>query len=164
MAETETWLNSGKGEIWIVRFDHSGKLKEVPVRAGRQIVLETRERQINQDRAALPSSDPFLNGDLVPVRLVDSAEDYAEIANNPNHISEDDMKALFKLKAADFKERIGEITNSATINRILEIANDDSLKLNVTLAQMKALEARVQDVQPKGVTPITMIENVREGD
>lgn len=144
----ETWKNAGAGEIWISVIDpHTQRLKHVPVRSGGKIMITTEERQINQDRAADVKNDFFTNGCLTPVRLVDTADDYAEIASNPNLLSEDDMRDMFKLKAADFKARLAEITNSIALARMTEMAKAEESGLNVTMSQFKALEKRLGELR-----------------
>jgi hypothetical protein len=144
----ETWKNAGAGEVWINVIDpHTQRLKHVPVRSGNKIMITTEERQINQDRAASSDKDFFTNGTLTPVRLVDTAEDYAEIASNPNLLSEEDMRDMFKLKAAQFKARLADITNAIAISRMAEMAKAEESGLNVTMAQFKALEQRLAELR-----------------
>lgn len=145
----ETWANPGRGDIYILTYDPSGReLRSTPVRAGAKITLTIEERKINQDRAWSSKADIFTNGSLVPVRLVDTAEDYHEIASNPNLMSEDDMKGLFKLTGPKFKERLDEIDNPSVLNRMLEMAdNADDEKLKVSMVQFKALQKRVADMR-----------------
>ena len=110
-VEKETWVNNGAGDVFVVAFDHQGQLVSLPVRSGKKVLLSVQERQINQEQAYTKDVDMFTNGRLTPLKLVDTAEDYIDIANNPNHLSEDDMKDIFKLKCKDFAARIDEITN-----------------------------------------------------
>ena len=154
-SEKETWNNVGRGDIYIRTFDHTGKLGTTVVRAGRSAVVTVEERRINQERAYNANSDIFKNGSLIPVHLVDSAEDFHEIANNPNHLSEDDMKAMFKLKGVDFKKKLSEISNSTAISRMQEIADSD--EVGVTMTQFKALEHRSSELN--GNSDIMEIEN-----
>jgi hypothetical protein len=83
------------------------------------------------------------------VRLIDSAEDYAEHANNPNNLSESDMVDLFKLSAAAFKKRLAEIQNPAAMDRIVTLSEDESNK--ATLAQVKAAQARLEELRPSKI-------------
>lgn len=149
MEDKETWKNAGRGSVWLNVFDPAkpGALKHQQVRGGGTIVITTQERQVNQDRAANRDLDMFTNGTLTPVRLVDSAEDYEEIASNPNLLSEDDMRDLFKLKTPSFKKRIGEITNSIAMARMLEMAKEEESELNISMAQYKAVETRLAELR-----------------
>jgi hypothetical protein len=143
--EKETWTNIGKGDIFILTYDHAGRLRSVPVRAGQSITLSITERQLNQDRAISSDVDFFKNGRLAPLRLIDSADDYEELANNPNHITENDMKDILKLKGKTFTSRLDDISNVIALERMYELASDETL--NVSMAQFKALEKRLGDVR-----------------
>jgi hypothetical protein len=146
MDEKEIWKNDSNSDSWILTKDHNGKLVSTPVRAHNQVMITTEERQINQTRAYSPAVDIFSNGSLSPVRLLEDADDYAEIASNPNLLSEDDMKAIFKLTAAKFKARLAEIDNATAISRIMEIANSESEEVTVSMPQFKAIERRLAEV------------------
>lgn len=155
----ETWTNPGGGLVYILTYDPAGKLRSTPVRAGKQVTLSIEERKINQDRAASENSDIFTNGSLIPVRLVETADDYAEIASNPNLIDEDDMRSLFKLKGAAFKEKLAKISNESALDRILQIAeqaDSDDSDIKVTMVQFKAIEKRINEVRGgTGYTEVT---------
>jgi hypothetical protein len=143
--DQETWSNIGKGDVFVLTFDHSGRLKSVPVRSGQRITMTVRERQLNQERAYSSEVDMFSNGRLAPIRLVDSADDYEEIASNPNHLSESDMTDVLKLKGKAFTDRLDEITNVIALERMHELASDE--KANVSMAQFRTLEKRLAEVR-----------------
>lgn len=149
----ETWTNPGGGLIYILTYDPAGKLRSTPVRSGKQVTLSIEERKINQDRSASGpggKSDNFSNGSLIPVRLVETAEDYKEIASNPNLIDESDMRALFKLKSAAFKAKLSSISNESALDRILKIAENsdsDDSEVKVSMPQFKAIERRIAEVK-----------------
>jgi hypothetical protein len=143
--DQETWSNIGKGDVFVLTFDHSGRLKSVPVRSGQRITMTVRERQLNQERAYSSEVDMFSNGRLAPIRLVDSADDYEEIASNPNHLSEGDMTDVLKLKGKAFTDRLDEITNVIALERMHELASDE--KANVSMAQFRTLEKRLSEVR-----------------
>lgn len=146
MSDKETWSNAGAGEVWILTFDHSGKVKQIPIRSGGKAVITVEERKLNQDRAASVEKDFFMNGSLTPIRLVDTAEDYHEISSNPNLLSEDDMLDLFKLKGPAFRARLADVTNVIALRRMLDIAKSDDAATNVTMTQFKILESRITDL------------------
>lgn len=151
--ERETWTNPGKGLVYILQFDAKNKLVSKGVRPGHKVTLTVEERQQNQDRAASPDRDLFTNGSLVPLRLVETAADYAEIASNPNLLGESDMRKLFKLKAStEFKDKLDEIDNPILIARMLEIANEEEAKgddaeFTIFMAHYKSLERRLKQLQ-----------------
>jgi hypothetical protein len=141
-VEKEIWENPHKGNVFIKTYDHTGKLVSSCIRGGKKLAISIEERLLNQEMAASEKQDLFMNGMLRPVQLIESAEDYAEIANNPNLISDSEIKELFNLKAADFKARISSIDNEITMNRILEVAQE----MDVRESQLKAVQAQVDAV------------------
>lgn len=149
MPDKETWENSTRSQIWVLTSDTRGEPRSELVRPGQKVQVTVAERLLNSDRAYDSAVDVFRNGSLVPVRLIDSAEDYEEHANNPNNMSESDMVALFKLSAAQFKKRLQEISNPAALDRIVALSEDDATK--ATLSQVKAARARFNDVSPSMV-------------
>jgi hypothetical protein len=155
-SDKETWSNNGQGDVFVLTFDHTGKLRSVPIRSGQKLTMTIEERQLNQERAFAKDVDIFHNGRLTPVRLVDTAEDYEEIASNPNHLSEDDMKEILKLKGKTFSSRLETITNVIALERMVDLAGDDSL--GVSMAQFKTLDKRLNDV--RGTADVDVISEV----
>jgi len=143
--DKETWSNIGKGDVFILTYDHKGALRSVPIRAGQSLTISVEERQLNQDRAASSDMDIFSNGRLAPMRLVDSADDYEEIASNPNHLTEADMLEILKSKGKVFSQRLDEISNVIALERMHELASDEAI--NVSMAQFRVLESRLAEVR-----------------
>lgn len=140
----ETWENARAGDVWLLVFDHAGKVESKPVRGGRRITISTKERKLNQERAYDTGSDVFSNGSLVPVggaQAFDGVEDYQEIASNPNLMSTDDLKGLLTLKAPQLKKRLEDISNVMTVTRLYELAKSEEADL--TLPQFRAIETRL---------------------
>jgi len=156
--DKETWSNIGKGDVFILTYDHKGALRSVPIRAGQSLTIAVEERQLNQDRAASSDMDIFSNGRLAPMRLVDSADDYEEIASNPNHLTESDMLEILKSKGKIFNERLNEITNVIALERMHELASDESV--NVSMAQFRTLESRLADIRGD-VAEVSNVEVVK---
>jgi len=156
--DKETWSNIGKGDVFILTYDHKGALRSVPIRAGQSLTISVEERQLNQDRAASSDMDIFSNGRLAPMRLVDSADDYEEIASNPNHLTEADMLEILKSKGKAFSQRLDEISNVIALERMHELASDESL--NVSMAQFRALESRLAEIRGD-VASVSEVEVVK---
>lgn len=158
----ETWENARAGDIWILTFDHAGRVESKPVRGGRKITLTTKERKLNQERAFDMSSDVFSNGALVPVggaKAFDGVQDYQEIASNPNLMSTEDLESLLTLKAPALKKRLAEITNVTTVTRLHTLAS--SAEADLTLPQFRAIEDRLAELNgdaPINYEEIEMIE------
>jgi hypothetical protein len=102
--------------------------------------------------------DIFSNGRLAPMRLVDSADDYEEIASNPNHLTETDMLDILKSKGKTFSQRLDDITNVIALERMHELASDESL--NVSMAQFRALESRLAEIRGD-VASVSEVEVVK---
>lgn len=148
-ADLETWKNPTAGRVWVNRIDHRGDLKKVEiVGSGRVVHLSPAERRLNQEMAANVDQDVFANGTLTPIRLVgDDAEEAAAFAANPNMMTEGDMRTLVakpKGKADTFVERLGEIKNPGTLQRLLSLAREE----DASLSRVEAIQARLGEVAP----------------
>lgn len=141
----ERWQSTIDGVIWVHTFDRNGRDVEVPIKGGGTIKLLPEEREMNQEYVAEASQDPFLNGYLVPLQLVESADDYESLKGNPNHLTEADMSRLLS-NPTDIKSlaaAIAEVTNPATLQRFLYKANEED---DTTRRQIKTIEARLEVV------------------
>jgi len=142
--EFETWESAIKGTIGVKKFDRRGDLATEIVRGGRLLHLTPDERRYNTERAATPGQDPFSNGMLVPVTLLDDSEDAAMIAANPNVLSADDLEALFSLHWKKFDGELSHITNVSALTRLMEMATD----ADATVRQMNSIKSRIAAVDP----------------
>lgn len=141
--EHETWRSSILGTIVVKKYDRRGEVVEEVIPGNRSFQITTDERLFNQDLAATPEQDPFRNGMMQPVRLLDGTEDKAAIASNPNLLSETDMELLFKAHFKTFESRVKQITNLTTLTRIREVASE----VDATLKQVAIIDNRLKDVQ-----------------
>lgn len=130
--------------IVLRRFDHRGELnKHEVVAGGRQFHITPEERRLNQEMVAEDNADPFADGTLVPVRLLDDSADARELAaSNPNLMSESDMKELVAGHHKTFESKIGEITNTTTLRRLLEIARNE----DASVGKVERLMARIDQL------------------
>jgi uncharacterized protein YgbK (DUF1537 family) len=149
MAEktSETWQNVTAGRVVINRMDHRGELtRNDIIDSGKKFSLTTEERKMNQDLAARADLDVFSNGQLQPVRILDSVEDAREIASNPNLMSESEMRALMKpgVKTPQFALKIQEITNGSALDRLLALAEEE----DATISKVEAIKTRLREVAP----------------
>lgn len=147
MANKETWKNATRGKVVVLKYDMRGNLIHELVHGGGAFTLSKEERLLNMDRAANENLDVFKNGTLVPVRLLDGDEEAAEIASNPNLITEDDMKSLFKAHWKTFEAKVAAIGNPLTLQRMLQLAEDE--ETGATIKQQKTIKARLDEVQPQ---------------
>lgn len=146
----ETWQNVTKGLVEISESDSAGRPKGRTIRAGGKVVISTADRLMNQDYAASPEKDLFRNGVLAPVRLAEDAEDYVEIASNPNFLSESDISELLKAPIGQVRDRLGQIDSKQTLEVIRTMADDlDDVRKTVT----SAIADRINVVNPPKVAP-----------
>lgn len=168
-AAVETWRNTLAGKVVVNRIGEYGRMVASVVHGGRTFQITPQERRMNQSGIATPEQDPFTNGTLAPVELVDGEPDTEALRANPNALSEEDLPKLFQLKGAEFVERIAQITNHAPLARLVELARDP--RYDATLSQYEALKTAESELRatrddrdrptapvnadglPKGVTP-----------
>lgn len=151
----ETWQNVTKGTVAVLKLDVRGMEYGHVVPAGRKFSVSLEERRLNQDRAATEGQDLFSNGTLEPTgswaaQLVDSAaddlpEEYQEIAANPNFMSESELKELFKLRIDAFRRRLGDLSNVALVERVMETAKS----LDAKASQIAAIQTRLDEFKPE---------------
>lgn len=142
MADFETWENVAKGRIQIWKMGRQGQPEAFVLPPGGKVTLTPEDRLYNQDIALTEFGDFFRNGTLMPVRLVDTAVDYAEVADNPNHLAQSDIEDLIKAKVADLRVKLAEITNPVTMARIHEIADE----MDLTASKRAAVEERYAEL------------------
>jgi hypothetical protein len=140
----ESWENQTDGRHIIKKFGAKGDLIDDMINARRKFHLTTQERHINQERAADDTLDPFANGIFAPVRLLETAEDFAQISSNPNVMGEDEMKKLVKGNIAALEARLAEVRNPVVLQRLLEVADSE----DITVKKLGAIQGRLQEVSP----------------
>lgn len=141
--EVEAWKNNGKGHVVVKKRGEYGTEIEERVQGGKLLQITRQDRRLNQEAAASPELDPFENGMLAPVRLVDS-QDIKSLGEKPNLISESRMHELVHADAADFAKVLSGMTNEVVVARLLEVAREE----NVSIQRVEAIQSRYEDVQP----------------
>lgn len=149
--ELETWENTGNSRVVLKKYSHAGELVDEMLNGRRKVMLTPQERRINQELAANKALDPFSNGILAPVRLIETAEDLEDITSNPNLMSETDMRDLLKGHFKKLEARLTEVDSEPILRRLLEIAQEE----DVTLGKVTAIEARLAQFQPDFVSEVT---------
>lgn len=150
----EQWQNVSKGTALVNVYDRTGNgVEQEVVRAGRTVVLSAEERRLlNQDRTADPELDIFGNGILRPLTLADDSED---LVDNPNHMTEADMREIFTLRNhLQFKAALAEISSIPVLQRLLFLADTDDdgeNSLNPTVKQRENIVARLDELQDRTV-------------
>lgn len=142
----ETWKNATQGRIFLKKYNQKGEMAAEMIPGGKVFQISPNERRINAELAATPDLDFFQNGQLTPVRLIETEEDAKEIASNPNLMAESDMVDLFKGHWKTFEARVGEISNLTTLRRLLEIAQSDQVDAKVR--QVEAVKQKIEEIDP----------------
>lgn len=148
-TDVETWENTSRGRVQIRRFNDLGRERVELISGGRKFHLTPRDRRLNQEMCADPSMDMFTNGLLRPVRLIEGDEEAEKFISNPNHLSENEMTDLIHLHYKKFDEKLSEITNTLTVERILEIAERE--ETGATVRTVKKLQERMAELDPSQV-------------
>lgn len=143
VPQYEAWENNGKANVVVKKRGEYGAEIEERVTGGKLLQITRADRHMNQEAAASPELDPFENGMLAPVRLIDPA-DTASLAEKPNLMSETRMHEVVHADAADFAKVLSGITNEVVVSRLLEVAREE----NVSVSRVEAIQSHYEDVQP----------------
>lgn len=150
-ADQETWQNVTEGTVVLKRVDHRGEMtKEEVISGGRTFQITSTERRLNQDNAADAGLDVFRNGILHPLRLMDDTEEAKEMAANPNHMSESEMKDMCRAHPKTFEKRLNEIANTTTLQRLLTMAHTE----DASIKRVEAIEQRLAVMDPNAVVEV----------
>lgn len=159
----EQWQNVSKGTALVNVYDRTGNgVEQEVVRAGRTVVLSAEERRLlNQDRTAEPSMDVFGNGILRPLTL---AEDSDDLTENPNHMTESEMREVFNLRNhLQFKAALADISSVPVLQRLLFLSDNDTGEgddsLNPTKKQHENILARLEELSGASVD-VVEVSNV----
>jgi hypothetical protein len=141
-AVQEIWKNSTQSKIFVARHGPNSTIRHELVAPGRNFTITVDERRMNQNLAANDSLDIFSNGWLQPVQLPE--ETASEIADNPNHIPDEQLPGFFKLHYKTFAKRLEQITNPAVLERLREIGPEN----DATVKQIDQIQARINEINP----------------
>lgn len=143
----ETWKNATRSTVVLKKHDRKGNLVDEVIRGGKIFAITPEERRMNQEIAANQKQDMFMNGLLAPVRLLESSDDVQELQSNPNHMTDEDIIEVFKIKSAKaFKERVSAVTNPLTLKRMLEVAHLE--EANAMVKQVEYVTNCLKTIQP----------------
>lgn len=156
LIEHETWVNDGERKIVVRKLGEYGVETEEAVRGGETLKILPRDRRLNQVKTPNPKNDPFLNGWLVPVHLIESEEDYEKLTNNPNIITDEDMHELVRQDDAAFAEKANKINNPVVLMRMLEVAKAE----DVPFSRVNDIQGRLQRNNPGSGDRVTQAANV----
>lgn len=138
----ELWKNNGEATVVIKKRGEYGLEIEEMITGMKALHITPADRRMNQEAAAMPALDVFSNGMLTPVRLIEGEADLAEMAENPNLMTEEDMLALVKSHPKTFEKKITEITNPVVVKRLISMAHEE----DCTVKRVESLQARLEEV------------------
>lgn len=139
----EAWRNATAGRVIVTKFAADGSRRAEMISSGKVIHLTPAERKLNQELAANDDLDVFLNGCLQPVRLLDTEESKV-LASHPNHLTDEEAVALFKVSSDVFIDRLSQITNASAVDRLLKMAEDP--KVGASFHQYSLIRERLEAV------------------
>lgn len=158
----EVWKNTTQGRVGLNRLGDYGRTRRERIEGGRQFTITPGERRLNQNKANRPEQDVFTNGTLLPVTLLPDEPDTAVLLQNPNLVTEPDMRHILRLKGDQLLDRISTITNASVLEELIEMARKPTFKVMVAeyealIAHKRSLLAAVVPVDE--TTPSTVSEN-----
>lgn len=154
LEDFEVWENQTRSTFYVRKRSERGMMVAMPVFGGKRFDITPKDRRINEERCASPAQNPFRNGTLAPISLLDAERDTATLKANPNILSPAARLALFRCKPADFQKRIKQITNPTLLQALLTIAED----ADATVRQVNFITGHLDHLTESPV-PIT-IEDV----
>src|SRR5690606_10270809 len=154
MTEKEAWQNTSRGSVYVKKYGARGEETTVRVLGGRVVTLSPEERRLTT--MAIPPKNKHLNvfenGVLVPWQLVDSTEEYEEIASNPNLLGDSDIREALREKTPTLKKILAEISNVNLVRRFQELAAEEEDKM--TMPKIRAIEARLEELTASEVKKV----------
>ncbi len=150
----ESWRNESQGIVVVKRVARTGEITDEMITGGKVIHLTPAERQMNEELFASAEYNYFENGTLSPVRMVETAKDAEKFKGNPNHLTEDEMRGIFKSRSVkNFSERVSQITNPIALNKLMALAEEE----DATMKQVEAIKTRLEEVAPSLVNRIETV-------
>jgi hypothetical protein len=137
----ETWKNQSAGRVVVRKRGEFGVETDEMVSGGKVLHIAATDRRMNQERAATEELDVFTNGMLTPMKLGDSAE---EFASNPNLLTEGDMRTIVRSHPKTFEKRLREISNPVVVSKLLEVAREE----DCTIKRIESIQAQLEAVSP----------------
>lgn len=139
----EVWENPNNCVVGIAGLDHRGNMAPKVVAPRRRVNVTPEERELTESMAVSDEVNPFRNGLLRPVRLVEE-HDFQPAERTENQKSDDELRALLAKSGAPFVNAIKKIDSPLTLGRLHAMAEADG-----TTKQVEALKARLEAVAPE---------------
>lgn len=143
----EAWVNVTPSRVQLWRIGDFGVEKPELIGPDRVIHMTPAERRLNENKVARPEYNPFTNGKLKPLHLIEGDRDYERLTNNPNILTDQEVERIFKLKGEAFRNRIALIGSLPALERLLALALEPASQAYVYQLQM--VERRLAEVHPQ---------------
>lgn len=145
LEKLESWQNVAKGRAFLKKFgDRPGKMGTELINGGQVFNILPAERRLNQRAVANPKDDPFTNGHFVGIHLIEDEKDTAALKAASQGLTEDELKAIFKLSGAKFSARLEQITERVTLQRLREVG----VILDAATSKVTAVAERLAELHP----------------
>jgi hypothetical protein len=132
----ETWENVAVGVNYIIRENRRGDNEYFEVKGNRQFKLSSYDRMLTEDSIVDHKHNPFRNGAFRPIIVPEDVS----IESNPNAMSNDDIKSLFRSSETAWDEWMDLIDSPATLKRMIDMANNGEEDLSVRrLRQLESM-------------------------
>lgn len=154
--DQEIWQNVTRARFYIQRVGEYGKRYDELIGPGKKFVVTPHERRINEQLAATEGQNMFRNGTFQAIRLNPEEPDTASLLHNPNNFTDQEAKAIFRLKGEHFRNRLTEIDNTTALDRLKELAYDP--KTQATVHQLGMIESRLKEIS----APVDHVKPGRE--
>lgn len=139
----ETWENIAAYQNAIVQLDIRGDEKFKVIQGEkREFYLTTEERLLTQSKVIDAKNDPFLNGAFRPIVVPEGIT----IETNPNALSDEEILEIFGAGDFAWSEWMQTITSPATLNRMVDLADDAE---TMTVKRLREVQMRLREVKPQ---------------
>lgn len=140
--ELEVWKSLVLGPRGINRFSEKGERVIERVDGGGTFDITPDERRRNQRLVRDARNDDFTNGTFILLTAVDSDPNSVSLWNQPQALEDDELEAMLDLPYARFLERLEEVNEAVTAERLYMLCRKvdaGTQKLKATTAKLKAL-------------------------
>lgn len=139
----EVWENPNNCVVGIAGLDHRGNMAPKVVAPHRRVNVTPEERELTESMAVSDGVNPFRNGLLRPVRLVEE-HDFLPAELTENQKSDEDLKAMLTKSGVAFVNSLKKVDSALTLGRLSGIAQEHG-----TVKQAEAVKARLEEVAPE---------------
>lgn len=167
----ELWKNTALGQRWIICFDLQGRETTRVVQPESTFTLSTFERQINQERAALPEMDLFRDGTFVLMK--ESNETNPDEVKSPSAMTDAEIEQFVidvqfnaegeKAKAREQSDMLAvmleDISSPDTVRRLTAAFEESESPASV----MRVLEKKAKELHPNAPIEREVISTTPDG-